>query len=244
MLLTQICVLTVVRDMSVPQDANFGLDLHKNIFHICDSRKINPIPIGEILQKRNTTIIYFIRRFGCYLTRSISNDLNFNLIPKLYSHTQFIVIASENIGYEDFLDANFLSNTPVVNFFYDPGFRSFQNLEFKRYSGLQILLQTFSPKTFKVAKGAISAGITADLSGDVYQSGGLLIFQSGKVRHIYKQKKVSEFMKFEDILDIIDANWRVRRLSKISRLNSTESQLSNITSNSDYEAQNKFRTLR
>ena len=174
----------------------------------------------------------------------ISNDLNLGLIPKLQSHMQFIVIASENIGYEDFLDSNFLSNMPITHFYYDPGFSSFSNLQFKRSSGLGILLETFSPKTLKMTNKAISAGITADLVGDIYQFGGLLIFQGGQVKHVYKQKKVSDFMQCDDILYKIDPHLNHRRLSRLNRMNSTESGVSNITSCSSYDAQNRFRTLR
>ena len=163
----------------------------------------------------------------------ISNDLNFGLIPKLHSHMQFIVIASDNIGYEDFLDSNFLSNMPITHFYYDPGFSSFSNLEFKRSSGLGILLENFSPKTMKMTSKAISAGITADLGGDIYQYGGLLIFQGGRVKHVYKQKKAGQFMKCDDILYNIDPHWS-RRPSRLSRMSSMESGLSNITSCSSY----------
>ena len=177
------------------------LDLKKEIYHICDTRKINPISIGEILQTRNTTIIYFVRRLGCFLTRSISSDLNKNLIPKLNSRTQLVVIASENEGHEDFLDSGFLSNVKITNFYYDPGFSSFSSLDFIRHSKLEVLIETFSPKTFKVTKKAISSGMSADLNGDVNQNGGLLIFSNGEVSYFYKQKKVSEFIKIDEILD-------------------------------------------
>lgn len=231
-------------ESSQPKSDSKGLDFQKQIYHICDSRKNNPIQIGEILQRKHTTVIYFIRRFGCYLTRMISNDLNLGLIPKLKSHMQFIVIASENIGYEDFLDSNFLSNMPITHFYYDPSFSSFSNLEFKRSSGLGILLETFSPKTLKMTNKAISSGITADLVGDIYQFGGLLIFKGGQVKYVYKQKKVSDFMQCDDILYNIDPHWNHRRLSRLNKVNSTESGVSNNTSCSSCDAQNRFRTVR
>ena len=196
-------------------DNNFGLKLENKIYHVCDTRQNNPVPIGEILQRKNTTVVYFMRRFGCFLTRSISQEFNLCVIPKLDSNSQFIVIASENIGHEDFLNSNIFSNMPITNFYYDPGFLSFSNLEFKRYSGLKMMKELFSPKTFKLTKNAISAGISADFSGDVYQNGGLLIFQNQEVKFIYKQIKVSEFIKCEDIMFEIDPLWDERRITKL-----------------------------
>ena len=130
---------------------------------------------------------------------------------------------------------------PITHFYYDPGFSSFSNLEFKRNSGFGILFDTFSPDTVKMTNKAISAGITADLAGDIYQCGGLLIFQCGQVKHIYKQKKVSEFMKCANILYNIDPHWNRRRLS---RFDSIETSYSNITSCSSYDVQKGLRTLR
>ena len=205
-------------------DKNFGLELKNNIYHVCDTRQNNPVSLGEILQRKNTTVVYFMRRLGCFLTRSISQEFNSCLLPKLDPNSQFIVIASENVGHEDFLNSNILSNLPITHFFYDPGFSSFSNLQFKRYSGLKMMKELFSPKTFKLTKNAISAGISADFSGDVYQNGGLLIFQNQLVKFIYKQTKVSEFIKCEDIMFEIDPLWNERRITKLDLSTSGETR--------------------
>ena len=68
--------------------------------------------------------------------------------------------------------------------------------------------------------------------------------QGGQVKHVYKQKKVSDFMQCDDILYNIDPHWNHRRLSKLNRMDSVESGVSNITSCSSYDAQNRFRTVR
>merc|ERR1712170_49344 len=167
----------------IASSEDFGLKLSLPVHHICDTRHLQKIPLGQIFQKKHTTIVYFIRRFGCYLTRAISSELNFALVPHLPGHCQFLVISSNNIGYEQFMNEGYLSNVPIANFYY-ADYSLFTQLQFRRYSGLQILVESLKPKTFKLTKTAMKSGITADLSGDIYQSGGLLIYQNGLLKHL------------------------------------------------------------
>jgi len=67
----------------------------------------------ESLWKEKCTVIYLVRRFGCWLCRDAAQELFYKLTDEFKSNLNLVAIGSETLGYEEFVKANYFKNGNV-----------------------------------------------------------------------------------------------------------------------------------
>ncbi|KAF6345442.1 peroxiredoxin like 2B [Rhinolophus ferrumequinum] len=131
---------------------------------------------GEAVELRSlwqeqACVVVGLRRFGCIVCRWIARDLS-SLKGLLDLHgVRLVGVGPEARGLQEFLDGGYFSG----ELYLDESKQFYKQLSFKRYNGLSILPVALQKPVRDVALKAMAVGIWGNLSGDLRQSGGLLV---------------------------------------------------------------------
>ncbi|KAM4871864.1 prostamide/prostaglandin F synthase isoform 1-T1 [Thomomys bottae] len=161
---------------------------------------------GEAVELRSlwqeqACVVAVLRRFGCVLCRWIARDLS-SLRGALEQHgVRLVGVGPEARGLQEFLDGRFFSG----ELYLDEGKQLYKELGFKRYNSLSILPAALGKPSRDVAAKAKAVGIQGNLSGDLLQSGGLLVVSKGgdKVLLHFIQKSPGDYAPQESILQAL-----------------------------------------
>uniref|UniRef100_A0ABK0LB38 Prostamide/prostaglandin F synthase n=1 Tax=Rattus norvegicus TaxID=10116 RepID=A0ABK0LB38_RAT len=135
---------------------------------------------GEAVELRSlwqekACVVAGLRRFGCMVCRWIAQDLS-NLRGILdQNDVRLVGIGPEALGLQEFLDGGYFSG----ELYLDESKQIYKELGFKRYNSLSILPAALGKPVRDVASKAKAVGIQGNLSGDLLQSGGLLVVSKG-----------------------------------------------------------------
>ncbi|CAJ0929260.1 unnamed protein product [Ranitomeya imitator] len=149
----------------------------------------------QSLWRDHTSVLFFLRRFGCQLCRWTAKEVS--KLQDSFSANQvcLIGIGPESLGLKEFVDGNFFTG----ELYLDESKQSYKELGFKRsvseksiqMGGNQWLYPTTlcpSPSNVPAALGkkvrdvvtkANADGVQGNFSGDLLQSGGMLIVTKG-----------------------------------------------------------------
>ncbi|KAM5141508.1 prostamide/prostaglandin F synthase [Mantella aurantiaca] len=129
----------------------------------------------KTLWKDNTSVLFFLRRFGCQICRWIAKDVS--QLKKSFDANQIrlIGIGPENVGLQEFLDGNYFTGELYI----DESKQSYKELGFKRYNALSIVPAALGKKVRDIVTKANAVGVQGNFSGDLLQSGGILIVLKG-----------------------------------------------------------------
>ncbi|XP_004639658.1 prostamide/prostaglandin F synthase isoform X1 [Octodon degus] len=150
------------------------------------------------LWQEQACVVAGLRRFGCMVCRWIARDLS-ELRGLLDRHgVRLVGVGPEALGLREFLDGGYFSG----ELYLDESQRLYKELGFKRYNSLSILPAALGKPVRDVAAKAKAAGIQGNLSGDLLQSGGLLVVSKGgdKVLLHFIQKSPGDYVPRESIL--------------------------------------------
>ncbi|OBS72510.1 hypothetical protein A6R68_12907 [Neotoma lepida] len=131
---------------------------------------------GEAVELRSlwqdkACVVAGLRRFGCMVCRWIAQDLS-NLRGCLdQNDVRLVGVGPEALGLQEFLDGGYFSG----ELYLDESKQFYKELGFKRYNSLSILPAALGKPVRDVASKAKAVGIQGNLSGDLLQSGGLLV---------------------------------------------------------------------
>ncbi|TSU50000.1 Prostamide/prostaglandin F synthase [Bagarius yarrelli] len=134
--------------------------------------------------------MFFLRRFGCQICRwaavevsKLEKDLKENGVA-------LIGIGPEDTGLREFIDGGFFKGEIYI----DEKKQCYRDLAFKRYNVINVLPAALGKK-------ASSEGIQGNFSGDLLQSGGMLIVAKGgeKVLLHFIQETPGDLLPLEDI---------------------------------------------
>ncbi|XP_006871795.1 PREDICTED: prostamide/prostaglandin F synthase [Chrysochloris asiatica] len=161
---------------------------------------------GEAVELRSlwqeqTCVVSGLRRFGCMVCRWISRDLS-SLKGLLDQHNVRLVgVGPETVGLQEFLDGGYFAG----ELYLDETKQFYKELGFKRYNSLSILSAALGKPVRDVAAKAKAANIQGNLSGDLLQSGGLLVVSRGgeKVLLHFVQKSPGDYVTNERLLQIL-----------------------------------------
>ncbi|MBZ3882463.1 Prostamide/prostaglandin F synthase [Sciurus carolinensis] len=161
---------------------------------------------GETVELRSlwqeqACVVAGLRRFGCMVCRWIARDLS-NLQGVLDQHgVRLLGVGPETLGLQEFLDGGYFSG----ELYLDESKQFYKELGFKRYNSLSILPAALGKPVRDVAAKAKSLGIQGNLSGDLLQSGGLLVVNKGgdKVLLHFVQKSPGDYVPQESILQAL-----------------------------------------
>nr|XP_019612672.1 PREDICTED: prostamide/prostaglandin F synthase [Rhinolophus sinicus] len=158
---------------------------------------------GEAVELRSlwqeqACVVVGLRRFGCIVCRWIARDLS-SLKGLLDLHgVRLVGVGPEARGLQEFLDGGYFSG----ELYLDESKQFYKQLSFKRYNSLSILPAALQKPVRDVALKAMAVGIWGNLSGDLLQSGGLLVVSKGgnKVLLHFIQKSVGDYVPQESVL--------------------------------------------
>ncbi|XP_049631353.1 prostamide/prostaglandin F synthase [Suncus etruscus] len=161
---------------------------------------------GEAVELRSLwqeqpCVVAGLRRFGCVVCRWIARDLS-SLGPRLQQHgVRLVGVGPEAVGLREFLDGRYFAG----ELYLDETKRFYKELGFRRYSSLSILPAALGKPVREVAAKAKAVGIEGNLSGDLLQSGGLLVVTKGgdQVLLHFVQKSPGDYVPQEQILQAL-----------------------------------------
>ncbi|XP_048374393.1 prostamide/prostaglandin F synthase isoform X1 [Sphaerodactylus townsendi] len=161
---------------------------------------------GEVVELRSLwkdqpCVVLFLRRFGCQVCRWIAKDVS-KLKESLESHgVRLVGVAPESVGLKDFLDGNYFKG----DLYLDETKQCYSDLGFKRYNALSIVPAALGKSVREVVSKANAEGIHGNFSGDLLQSGGMLIVSQGgeKVLLHFIQESLGDSVPLDTIIKIL-----------------------------------------
>uniref|UniRef100_A0A8C5ZWF7 Prostamide/prostaglandin F synthase n=1 Tax=Marmota marmota marmota TaxID=9994 RepID=A0A8C5ZWF7_MARMA len=150
------------------------------------------------LWQEQACVVAGLRRFGCMVCRWIARDLS-NLQGVLDQHgVRLLGVGPETLGLQEFLDGGYFSGGATLP-------QLWVRLCVCRYNSLSILPAALGKPVRDVAAKAKAVGIQGNLSGDLLQSGGLLVVSKGgdKVLLHFVQKSPGDYVPQESILQAL-----------------------------------------
>jgi len=151
----------------------------------------------QSLWQDQSVVLFFLRRFGCQVCRWMASEVS-KLEPDLKaSGVALVGVGPEEVGMKEFQEAGFFKGPIYV----DEQKKSYKDLGFKRYSALSVVPAALGKKVRDVAAKANAEGIQGNFSGDLLQSGGMLIVAKGgeKVLLHFIQDSPGDHAPLEDI---------------------------------------------
>ncbi|XP_067094491.1 prostamide/prostaglandin F synthase [Osmerus mordax] len=142
-------------------------------------------------------ILFFLRRFGCQVCRWTAAEVS-KLEPDLKaSGVALVGIGPEETGLKEFKEGGFFKGDIYV----DEKKQSYKDLGFKRYNALSVVPAALGKKVRDVTAKANAQGIQGNFTGDLLQSGGMLIVAKGgeKILLHFVQDSPGDFVPLEDI---------------------------------------------
>ncbi|XP_034074859.1 prostamide/prostaglandin F synthase [Gymnodraco acuticeps] len=142
-------------------------------------------------------VLFFLRRFGCQVCRWMATEIS-KLEPDLRANGVALVgVGPEEFGLKEFKEGGFFKGPVYV----DEHKKSYKDLGFKRYTALSLVPAALGKKVRDAASKASAEGIQGNFSGDLLQSGGMLIVAKGgeKVLMHFIQDSPGDHLALEDI---------------------------------------------
>ncbi|XP_008287934.1 prostamide/prostaglandin F synthase [Stegastes partitus] len=151
----------------------------------------------QSLWQDQPAVLFFLRRFGCQVCRWMAAEIS-KLEPELRAAGVALVgVGPEELGLKEFKEGGFFKGDIYV----DEQKKTYKDLGFKRYTALSVVPAALGKKVRDVASKASAEGIQGNFSGDLLQSGGVLIVAKGgeKVLMHFIQDSPGDHVALEDI---------------------------------------------
>ncbi|CAH8852839.1 unnamed protein product [Trichobilharzia szidati] len=145
-------------------------------------------------------IITFFRRMGCKFCRLEAKNLS-QLKPALDARNiKLIGITFDKDGVQEFLDGHYFEG----DLYLDLDRKTYKALEYKKVSACSGLATLFSKAGRALNAQAKAAKIPGNMSGDGWQTGGLLVVEKGgEVLYHFEQKQVVNHPDYKKIIDVL-----------------------------------------
>uniref|UniRef100_H3BI28 Prostamide/prostaglandin F synthase n=1 Tax=Latimeria chalumnae TaxID=7897 RepID=H3BI28_LATCH len=125
----------------------------------------------QSLWKDQACVVVFLRRFGCQVCRWIAKDISKLKDSFDQNNIRLIGVGLEEYGVEEFVKGNYFSGELYI----DEKKQCYKDLGFKRYNALSLIPAVIGKPIREVVTKANAEGIQGNFSGDLLQSGGMLI---------------------------------------------------------------------
>ncbi|XP_041809539.1 prostamide/prostaglandin F synthase [Chelmon rostratus] len=162
----------------------------------------------QSLWQDQPAVLFFLRRFGCQVCRWMASEIS-KLEPDLTASGVVLVgIGPEELGLKEFKEGGFFKGSVYV----DEQKKSYKDLGFKRYTAVSVVPAALGKKVRDVAAKAKADGIQGNFSGDLLQSGGMLIVAKGgeKVLLHFIQDSPGDHLPLEDISKALGISAKVK----------------------------------
>lgn len=152
----------------------------------------------QSLWRDNATVLFFLRRFGCQICRWTAKEVS--KLQESFSANQIrlIGIGPESAGLQEFVDGKYFTG----ELYLDESKQSYKELGFKRYNALSVVPAALGKKVRDIVTKANADGVQGNFSGDLLQSGGMLIVSKGgeKVLLHFVQDSPGDHVPLETIV--------------------------------------------
>ncbi|XP_067826374.1 prostamide/prostaglandin F synthase [Heptranchias perlo] len=174
---------------------------------------IKSIQTGEMVElkslwQEHVSVIFFLRRFGCQVCRWTAKEIS--KLKEVFEQNDIhlVGVAPEELGMKDFIEGQYFKGDLYI----DEKKQCYKDLGFKRYNTFNLLPAALGQKVRQVVTQANKDGISGNFSGDVMQSGGMLIVGKGgeKVIFHFVQDSPGDHVPLETILQILDISAKVK----------------------------------
>lgn len=162
----------------------------------------------QSLWQDQPVVLFFLRRFGCQLCRWMASEVS-KLEPDLRaSGVALVGIGPEEIGLKEFKEGGFFKGSIYI----DEQKKCYKDLGFKRYTAISVVPAALGKKVRAAAAKANAEGIQGNFSGDLLQSGGMLIVAKGgeKVLLYLIQDSPGDLPSLEDISKALGISAKVK----------------------------------
>lgn len=152
----------------------------------------------QSLWRDSATVLFFLRRFGCQICRWTAKEVS--KLQESFSENQIrlIGIGPESAGLQEFVDGKYFTG----ELYLDESKQSYKELGFKRYNALSVVPAALGKKVRDIVTKANADGVQGNFSGDLLQSGGMLIISKGgeKVLLHFVQDSPGDHVPLETIV--------------------------------------------
>ncbi|XP_026202460.1 prostamide/prostaglandin F synthase [Anabas testudineus] len=186
--------------------ANVDLDrVGKNLVKSADTGESVEL---QSLWQDQPVVLFFLRRFGCQICRWMASEVSKLEADLRTSGVALVGMGPEEVGLKEFKEGGFLKGSIYV----DEQKKCYKDLGFKRYTALSVVPAALGKKVRDVAAKASAVGIQGNFSGDLLQSGGMLIVAKGgeKVLLHFVQDSPGDFLPLEDISSVFGISANVK----------------------------------
>ncbi|XP_074529327.1 prostamide/prostaglandin F synthase [Halichoeres trimaculatus] len=162
----------------------------------------------QSLWQDQPAVLFFLRRFGCQVCRWMASEVS-KLEPDLRaSGVALVGVGPEELGLKEFKEGGFFKGSIYI----DEQKKSYKDLGFKRYTAISVVPAAIGKKVRDVAAKAKAGGIQGNFSGDLLQSGGMLIVAKGgeKVLLHFIQDSPGDHAALEDITKALGISAKVK----------------------------------
>ncbi|KAJ0068904.1 hypothetical protein NL108_014015 [Boleophthalmus pectinirostris] len=160
------------------------------------------------LWKDQPVVLFFLRRFGCQICRWMASEIS-KLEPDLKaSGVSLVGVGPEEFGLQEFKEGGFFKGA----IFIDEKKKCYKDLGFKRYTALSVVPAALGKKVRDISSKANAAGIQGNFSGDLLQSGGMLIVDKGgeQVLLHFVQDSPGDMVPLEEISKAVGVSAKVQ----------------------------------
>ncbi|CAH8569437.1 unnamed protein product [Schistosoma guineensis] len=150
-----------------------------------------------------TCIITFFRRLGCKFCRLEAKNLS-HLKPALDARNiKLMGITFDEGGVKEFVDGHYFDG----DLYLDPERKTYKALEYKKVSACSGFCSLLTKAGRSLNSKAKAANIPGNMTGDGWQTGGLLVVEKGgKVLYHFEQKEVVNHPDYKQIIDVLKIN--------------------------------------
>lgn len=162
----------------------------------------------QSLWQDQPAVLFFLRRFGCQVCRWMASEVS-KLEPELRaSGVALVGVGPEELGLKEFKEGGFFRGSIYI----DEQKKTYKDLGFKRYTAISVVPAAIGKKVRDVAAKAKAGGIQGNFSGDLLQSGGMLIVAKGgeKVLLHFIQDSPGDHAPLEDISKALGISAKVK----------------------------------
>ncbi|KAI3369379.1 hypothetical protein L3Q82_007613 [Scortum barcoo] len=162
----------------------------------------------QSLWQDQPVVLFFLRRFGCQICRWMASEIS-KLEPDLTASGAALVgVGPEELGLKEFKEGGFFKGSIYI----DEQKKTYKDLCFKRYTAISVVPAALGKKVRDIAAKAKADGIQGNFSGDLLQSGGMLIVAKGgeKVLLHFIQDSPGDLVPLEDISNALGISANVK----------------------------------
>lgn len=161
---------------------------------------------GESIELRSlwqdqTVVVFFLRRFGCQVCRWTAVEVSKLKEDLSANNVTLVGVGPEEIGLKEFQDGGFFKGDLYI----DEMKQTYKDLGFRRYNAVSVIPAALGKKVRNIVTKANADGIQGNFSGDLLQSGGMIIVAKGgeKVLLHFSQDSPGDYVPLENIVQAL-----------------------------------------